>query len=141
MPFVIRHFRPLPLTLHALVILQMLSVPPVFAEWVLIDSNEKAKIYVDPETIQRKGVFVTIWVLDDFQTAHTRSSGRYLSSRAQEEHDCIEQRFRLLALANFSGSMGSGKEVYSSSGESKWATIPPGTLAQSVWKFACMSKQ
>lgn len=131
--------HPLPLILCAAVILQMWTAPPAFSGWVLVDGNDKAKVYVDPETIQRKDTFVTMWVLDDLQTGHTRGSDKYLSSRAQEEHDCRAQRFRVLAVANFSGNMGSGKEVYTSSVESKWASIPPGTLAQSVWKFACTS--
>ncbi len=138
MPFTIRPFI---LILHAWVILQVMSVPPVCAEWVLVDGNEKAKVYVDPETIQRKGALVTLSVMDDLQTVHTRGAGRYLSSRAQEEHDCREQRFRVRTVANFSGSMGSGKEVYASSAESQWAPIPPGTLAQSVWKFACSTRK
>ena len=129
--------HPFTLVLCAMIMVQVWTVPPVFSEWVLIDGNEKARVYVDPETIQRKGAFVTMWVLDDLQTAHTRGSDRYLSSRAQEEHDCRERRFRVLAVANFSGSMGSGKEIYTSSAESKWASIPAGTLAHSVWKFAC----
>jgi hypothetical protein len=130
-----------PLVLSALAMLQVWTVPPVFSDWVLIDSNQTAKVYVDPETIQRNGAFVRMWVLDDLQTAHTRGSSRYLSSRAQEEHDCGEQRFRVLALGNYSGNMGFGKEVYTSSTQSKWTPIPPGTLAESVWNFACSSKK
>jgi hypothetical protein len=133
--------HPFTLVLGAMIILEVWTVPPVFSEWVLIDSNEKAKVYVDPGTIQRDGAFVRMWVLDDLQIAHTRASGRFLSSRAQEEHDCREQRFRVLAVANFSGNMGSGTEVYASSTKSKWAPIPPGTLAHSVWKFACKDRK
>ncbi|MGQ0666061.1 MAG: surface-adhesin E family protein [Nitrospiraceae bacterium] len=133
--------RPFMLILHAWVILRVMTVSPVCAAWVLVDGNENAKVYVDPETIQRKGALVTLWVLDDLQTVHTRGAERYLSSRAQEEHDCREQRFRVRTVANFSGNMGSGKEVYASSAESQWASIPPGTLAQSVWKFACSTRK
>jgi hypothetical protein len=129
------------LTLRTLVILQFLHAPPVFAEWVSVGGNETARIYVDPTTRQQNGTSVTIWVLDDFQTVHTRGSVKYRSSRIHEEHDCKEQRFRLLALENFSGSMGSGKKVDRRVGETRWAPIPPGTLAQSVWKYVCLGKQ
>ena len=141
MAFTVHLLHPLILILSVSVILLVGRVSPVCAEWVLVDGNEKAKVYVDPETIQRKGSLVTLWVLDDLQTVHTRGSDRYLSSRAQEEHDCREQRFRVRTVANFSGRMGSGKEVYRSATESQWAPVPPGTLAQSVWRYACLTRK
>ncbi len=141
MPFKVCLFRRFPQILHSLVILQMLGVPPVMADWVLVDGNERAKVYVDSQTIQRDGALVTLWVLDDLRAVHTGGSGTYRSSRAQEQHDCIEQRFRVLALASFSGSMGSGREMHASSAQSRRAPIPHGTLAQAVWKFVCTSKK
>jgi hypothetical protein len=120
-----------------LTILQYWSAAPLFAEWLLVDGNDKAKVYVDSQTISRNGDWVSLWVLDDLKTAQTRGFRKYLSTRAQEEHDCLKARFRLLALEYFSGNMGSGEALYKTSGESDWSPIPPGTLAQSVWKFVC----
>jgi len=126
--------------LHLLLIFQLLSSAHVFAEWLLVDGNAKAKVYVDTETISRKDDMVRVWVLDDLKTFHTRGFSKYLSIRAQEEHDCVKERFRLLALENFSGNMGAGDVIYKKSGESGWSPIPRGTLAQSVWKFVCGKK-
>ena len=126
--------------LHLLLIFQLLSSAHVFAEWLLVDGNAKAKVYVDTETISRKDGMVRVWVLDDLKTFHTRGFSKYLSIRAQEEHDCVKERFRLLALENFSGNMGAGDVIYKKSGESGWSPIPRGTLAQSVWKFVCGKK-
>ena len=126
--------------LHLLLIFQLLSSAHVFAEWLLVDGNAKAKVYVDTETISRKDDLVRVWVLDDLKTVHTRGFSKYLSIRAQEEHDCVKERFRLLALENFSGNMGAGDVIYKKSGESGWSPIPRGTLAQSVWKFVCGKK-
>ena len=133
-------FRAVPLVFSLLVAFQLLGVVPVFAEWVLVDGNNKAKIYVDSETIIRTGERVSVWVLDDLRTAQTRWFTTYLSSRGQEEHDCSNERFRLLAVEHFAGNMGAGDVVYQKSGESAWAPIPRGTLAQSVWKFVCKKK-
>jgi len=133
-------FRAIPLVFSLLVAFQLLGVAPVFAEWFLVDGNNKAKIYVDSETIIRNGERVSVWVLDDLRTAQTRRFRTYLSSRAQEEHDCSNERFRLLAVEHFAGNMGTGDVVYQKSGESAWAPIPRGTLAQSVWKFVCKKK-
>jgi hypothetical protein len=126
--------------LHLLLIFQLLSSAHVFAEWLLVDGNAKAKVYVDPESVTRKGDLVRVWVLDDLKTVHTRGFSKYLSIRAQEEHDCVKERFRLLALENFSGNMGAGDVIYKKSGESGWSPIPRGMLAQSVWKFVCGKK-
>jgi len=126
--------------LHLLLIFQLLSSAHVFAEWLLVDGNDKARVYVDTETISRKDDLVRVWVLDDLKTVHTRGFSKYLSIRAQEEHDCVKERFRLLALENFSGNMGAGDVIYKKSGESGWSPIPRGTLAQSVWKFVCGKK-
>lgn len=133
-------FRAVPLIVSLLVAFQSLSEAPAFAEWLLVDGNNKAKIYVDSETIIRNGERVSVWVLDDLRTAQTRWFKTYLSSRGQEEHDCANGRFRLLAVEHFAGNMGTGDVVYQKSGESAWAPIPKETLAQSVWKFVCKKK-
>ena len=123
--------------LHLLLIFQLLSSAHVSAEWLLVDGNDKAKVYLDSETISRDGDWVRVWVLDDLKAAQSRGLRKYRSSRAQEEHDCTRERFRLLELEYFSGNMGSGEALYKTSGESDWAPIPRGTLAQSVWNFVC----
>ena len=113
---------------------------PAFAEWLLVDGNDKAKVYLDSESIRRNGELVRVWILDDLKTARTRGFSTFLSVRAQEEHDCTKERFRLVAVEQFAGSMGTGDVIYQKSGESAWAPIPRGTLAQSVWKFVCKKK-
>jgi hypothetical protein len=119
---------------------QMWNVLPVLAEWRLVDGNDKAKVYVDTETISRHGEWVSAWVMDDLQVAQARGLRKYLSTRAQEEHDCAKERFRLQALEYFSENMGSGEAFYKTAGESDWTPVPRGTLAQSVWKFVCAWK-
>ncbi|MFO0701950.1 MAG: hypothetical protein U0236_22270 [Nitrospira sp.] len=109
-------------------------------EWYLLDGNNHAKVYLDRETISRTGDVVKVWVLDDLKTPHTRGFNSFSSVRALEEHDCVKERFRLLALEQFAGNMGTGDSIYKKSGESGWSPIPRGTMAQSVWKFVCEKK-
>jgi hypothetical protein len=106
----------------------------------LVDANDRAKVYIDTETISRQGEWVRVWVMDDLQTAQAWGLRKYFSTRGQEEHDCARERFRLLALEYFSGNMGLGEALYKTAGESDWAPLPRGTLAQSVWKFVCAWK-
>jgi len=126
--------------LFAFTLLQLWSAAPLCAEWLLVDRNDKAKVYVDPETISRNGEVVSVWVLDDLKTAQTRVFSTFLSTLAQEEHDCVNKRFRLVAIERFAGNMGTGDSIYKKSGESHWAPIPRETMAQSVWKFVCGKK-
>ncbi|NGZ10119.1 MAG: hypothetical protein CV088_12155 [Nitrospira sp. LK70] len=133
-------FRVFSSALLALIVLQVWHATSVFPGWEFVDGNERAKVYVDPKTVTRSGAWVSVWVMDDLKTAQTRGFRKYLSSRAQEEHDCIKGHFRLLTLEYFSGNMGSGEVLYKTSGESDWAPIPQGTLAQSVWEFVCGSR-
>lgn len=126
--------------LLTLAIFQLWNVLPVLAEWRLVDGNDRAKVYVDTETISRHGEWVSVWVMDDLQVAQARGLRKYLSTRAQEEHDCAKERFRLQALEYFPGNMGSGEAFYKTAGESDWTPIPRGTLAQSVWRFVCAWK-
>ncbi len=70
--------------LLALTLLQLWTVAPLCAEWLLVDRNDKAKVYVDPETISRNGEVVSVWVLDDLQTAQTRGFSTFLSTRARK---------------------------------------------------------
>lgn len=126
--------------LLAFTLLQLWGVAPLCAEWVLVDRNDQVKVYVDSDIISRSGEVVRVWVLDDLKTAHTRGFNSFLSTRAQEEHDCAKQRFRLVAIERFAGNMGTGNSIYKKTGESAWAPIPRETMAQSVWKFVCGKK-
>lgn len=130
----------LPVVLIMVVGFHLVSVTPADAEWQLVDRNTQATVYVEPSTVQRVGDVVRLWVLDDLKTVHTRGAETYLSSRAQEEHDCVNERFRIVGLAQFAGHMGMGAVIYERSVESKWASIPKGTLAHSVWKYVCGKK-
>ena len=109
-------------------------------EWHLLDGNNHAKVYIDRESISRTGDIVKAWVLDDLKAPHQRGLSAFLSVLALEEHDCSKERFRLVALEQFAGNMGTGNSIYKKSGESAWAPVSRGTMAQSVWKFVCGKK-
>lgn len=123
-----------------LVASDILSEPSASAEWHLLDGNSNAKVYIDRDSIRRTGDVVQAWVLDDLKAPHKRGLSTFLSVRALEEHDCSKERFRLVAIEQFAGNMGTGDSIYKKSGESGWAPVPRGTMAQSVWKFVCGKK-
>jgi hypothetical protein len=125
--------------------LLLLSSGPVYAEWVDVGGKVEEgltvyTVYVDPDTIRRKGDVVKLWALFDYKTIQAIVGGPWLSSKTQREYDCVEKRVRLLGFTTFSGNMGSGEAVYSNPDESKWEPVAPDSLDRNLWEVAC-SKQ
>lgn len=132
--------------------LLLLSCSPAYAEWVATGSTEEATIYVDEETIRHKGYVedtptrrlegdvVTWWELYDYKIIQVGAGLSYFSSKVQHEYDCTGERLRWLAHSWFSGHMGRGTVVYSSTGEGKWVPVEPGSLGQALWKVACVKQ-
>jgi len=95
------------------------------------------KVYVDPDTIRRKGDRVKMWEVYNHKSAYLSDHGAALSSRQQTEYDCTEERYRPLVVTTFSGNMLKGKPLDSNADEGRWLPIPPGTVSKSLWKYAC----
>jgi hypothetical protein len=125
----------------ALITILVLSSVPVHTEWVTIGYSESLggyTVYVDPDTIRRKGDhLVKVWALTDYTTVQTVAGRSFLSSKAQSEFDCGEEQHHELAVTWFSDHMGKGNGVWNNSDETKWRPVAPGSVGEGVWKFAC----
>jgi hypothetical protein len=124
----------------ALITLLVLSSGPAYAEWVTIGYSESLggyTVYVDPDTIRRKGDLVNVWALTDYMAMHTLAGLSFLSSKAQNEFDCVEERQHELGATWFSGHMGHGTAVWHTSDETEWRPVAPGSVGHGVWTFAC----
>jgi len=163
MPFSIRPFRRFPLhcavTYNAgallklpsaycsgfwlLITLLVLNSGPAYAEWVSVSVIDQVgvTVYVDPDTIHRKGDRVTMWELIDYETRQTVTGASFLSARLQREYDCAGDLHRTLELAKLSGNMGTGKVIRITSDEQKWEPVDPGSIAKRLWRFACDKKK
>lgn len=136
----------LPLASYAgfwsLITLLLLSVGPVYAEWVEVVANDEVGMtaYVDPDTIHTEGNLVKVWTLFDYKTIQTIVGGPWLSSKTQRQFDCVEERVRVVGFITFTGNMGSGETVNSNSDEQKWRPIQPGSVEQALWKVVCKKK-
>ena len=145
MRFTIHLRRRLPLIYFSgfisLTTLLLLSSGPAYAEWVAIGSSDDGvTAYADPDTIRRNEEMVKMWILLDFKTTQAVASDLILSIKGQEEYDCDGKRRRLLIFSEFSGNMGGGKEVYSTSGNGNWDPVAPGGVVQALWTYACGEK-
>ena len=120
--------------------LLLLTVGPAYAEWVKFVSftdQGSYSVYVDLDTIRRKGELVKMWVLFDFDTQRVTLPRRvYLSMQSLEQFDCAEERSRMLAFTNFAGNMGTGDVVYSNTVEGKWQPLPPESIGKGLWELA-----
>lgn len=126
-----------------LITLLMLSSGPAYAEWVEVTKNVEAgmTVYVDPDTIRRKGDLVKMWSLHDYKTIQTLPGyPSYLSSVSQSLYDCAEERSQLPALTWFSGNMRTGKVVYNGPYEQKWVPVSPNSIGRDMWEVACAKK-
>ena len=144
--FVTHHASPflkLPLThvlgFWLLITLLLLSSVPAYAGWVLTSGDDEAglTVYVDPDTLLRKGNLVKMWQLYDYKTVQAVAGDSLLSIKRQNEYDCAEERTRMLAYTWFSSNMGKGRVVYRTADEQQWEPIVPRSIDRALWKVAC----
>jgi hypothetical protein len=121
----------------------LLSSGPAQAEWLSVDRNDELGVstYIDPGTIRRNGNIVKRWEMMDFNTIQTAGNNSFLSVKMQKEYDCADDRFRILAVTEFSGKMGRGNVVYSKDDwNQKWSAVQPESIGQALWEIACRTK-
>ena len=138
--YVTMTYRGIRLKRLLLITLLVLSSEPAYAEWVAIGYSESLggyTVHVDPDTIRRNGDLVKVWALTDYTTIQTVGDSSFLSSKAQNEFDCAEERQHELAVTWFSGNMGNGNGVWNNSDETNWRPVAPGSVGEGVWKFVC----
>ena len=130
------------LSFWLLLMLFMLSSQPAYAEWVLVSGDDEAglKVYVDPATLRRNGSLAKMWQLYDYKTVQTVAGDSLLSMKRFNEYDCTEERTRMLGYTWFSGNMGNGNVVYSTTGQLPWELVVPRTINRTLWKVACDKK-
>lgn len=109
------------------------------AEWTLIGGIEDIfSAYADRDTIQRQGSSVNMWGIYDFNRADVSIDGQpHRSTKVLREYDCGERRVRLLSFIDYSGRMGSGREIASDNSVRRWEPVVPGAVDESFWRVAC----
>jgi len=113
-----------------------------YAEWVPVEKNNQLAgsmtVYVNPDTIDRKGALVMIWQLIDFKTMQGgRSPSRFSSMKMQKQFDCVETRVRLLRVTVFWGNMGTGDPTEAYVEKGNWVLVEPDSVDQALWEVAC----
>ena len=131
-----------------LITLLVLSSEPAYAEWVAVENDYLLPglqtVYVDPDTIRREGNLVTMWQLIDFKLMQGNAGmgilgvgHRVLSTKTHKQFDCAEKRFRVLAVTDFSGNMGTGIPAGAYIDGGNWVPVEPKSINQALWEVAC----
>lgn len=134
--------RPFFLRFWLLIMFLVLDSGHVYAEWVLVSGDDAAglAVYVDPATIRRNGNLAKMWQLYDYKTVQTVAGDSLLSMKRFNEYDCMKERTRMLGYTWFSGNMGNGTVVYSTTEQQPWEPVVPRSINRSLWKAACGKK-
>lgn len=123
-----------------LMILLALVSSSAMAGWVELGRNESSTLYGNPASIREAGSLVKMWTLSDARTVQWLRDKSYVSVKMEWEYDCKEKQMRLLAIAYYSGNMGSGEAISFKSGgpvSEKWGRVVPDSIEETFWKLAC----
>jgi len=112
------------------------------AEWVYIGGNDRFTLYSDPTTISESGNMVKMLRLTDFKTVQGNTGEHYMSTKRQDEYNCVKEQRRIIFITAHSENMGEGyvvMRVVNKPGD--WKSISPGSQGEAVWEFACGKKR
>ena len=125
-----------------------LAVMTTKEEWVVISSlsDGVSTSYANSDSVIRNGNKVIMWDMLDFNTAQDSGGAKLLSAKKQQEYDCVEFKARILGFTMFSGNMGSGKVISSTSSYSEWfprewVPVDADSTNAALMTFACGNKQ
>jgi hypothetical protein len=127
----------------SLITLLFLSTVPAYAEWMAVEKDYLLPglrtVYIDPDTIHRKGNLVTMWQLVDFKwmQGNGRGAHRFFSTEAHKQIDCAKKRLRFLSFTEFSRHMGTGISADGYVDTGNWLPVEPESINQALWEVAC----
>ncbi|MCP9452864.1 MAG: hypothetical protein NNA23_09295 [Nitrospira sp.] len=119
----------------------LLSGGPAWAKWIALDKQYqpqgKQTFYYDPQTIQQKGNWVTIWQLTDIKWMGESPTPRFLSATTHKQFDCLGWRVRILQVVEFSRNMGAGKSRSGYIENGNWQRIEPQSADHGLARIVC----
>lgn len=123
-----------------MLLLAAVSSSAIAGEWVAVSYTDDGgvTVYADPSTIRKDGNIVSLWTLGDFKKSEQiGNSKQVLSLKEQYEYDCQKHQMRRMHATMHSENMGRGNVVDSSPIHEGWQEVPPSSLNEQLWRFAC----
>lgn len=106
--------------------------------WEPLTLADQGMYYMDPQSIEQKGVTKQLWTVLDYRSPQTNSEGQiYRSMRAQVQINCKARMARLIHMAYYSGGMLSGKEVQKQGMLRDWQEIEPDSPMARIARRVC----
>lgn len=117
-----------------LVLLMMLS-GSAWAEWQLVSSVKDGEVYLHYGTIRKDGNMRKSWSL---QNLTIRGKNGELSRRIRLEHDCKNERYRMMTITSHSEPMAEGDMLFNDSlSNPQWKDIAPDTSMATILEIVC----
>lgn len=116
---------------------------PVPTDWIMVKdptpTGDGFVTYAAPSTIRKTGTTVTMLSMIDFTVIPGAVLDKpHVSWIDEWEYDCEYKRLRPLEFREYSGKMGTGKNVYSvTSSGFLGIAMKPGSVSETLWKMAC----
>ncbi len=121
-----------------ILILLTVASGSAMAEWAPVGGNDRFTLYSDPTTIIKSGNMVKMLRLTDFKAVQGNIGEHYMSTKRQDEYDCVRERRRIIFVAAHSKKMGEGYVVIRVINKlDDWKPISPGSQGEAMWEFAC----
>jgi len=117
--------------------------PGAATQWTLLGksaANGGMDVYFAPASIHRSGERARMLNLFDFKTRQVIEGKAFLSASNEYEYDCARPRQRMLATTGFSGPMGKGAVIESSSNPLPWEAVGSSGPAFEHWRVACKGR-
>lgn len=109
-----------------------------FCGWKEIATDQVATEFVNPETMQKSGIYVLMWSMSDYKVPQEVGNGRlFKSTKALQEFDCENRRKRFFNIIHYVESMGLGQVAYIDRNLGGWRDIKAGSLADMQFSVAC----
>lgn len=109
-----------------------------FADWISTNTSSESTHFTDPTTIAISGNRVKVWEMFDLRKPELYEGKVFRSIKVQAEYDCPERAIRKLYFVLHQEQMGQGIAVNGFHADAQsWRPIPPDSIAESAYRFAC----
>jgi hypothetical protein len=111
-------------------------------DWVFVSSQKGVEHYINTKTMKKEGQSVLVWNALNQPRKKTLSDGTsYQSYASLEQHDCQENRYRLMSMHLYSGPYLSGSNIFSMNDpkDKAWRYPIPGSVGEKVLNRVCVN--
>ncbi len=123
-----------------LIILLLISYS-ASAKWIFVggsDGQHSFNLYTNPTTLRRTSHTAQMWYLKDNLSSQSGYMGaEYLSSLSLGEYDCVNLRFRVIAISYHTKNMAKGETIHLDTNPTDWSALSPGSIGKALFDIAC----